>query len=127
MKDLVIFNGNVNYSEPEFTWNHTAGPTQITFLHSNKFPEKYKDDLFIGDTNNGYLYSFDLNENRTSFILKGALEDKVADSPKELDDVILGQGFGHITDLEVGPDGYLYVLSHNSNTAMIFKITSNDI
>ena len=127
IKDLVIFNGNGKYSEPEFTWNHTAGPTQITFLKSDKFPEKYKDDLFIGDTNNGYLYSFDLNENRTSFILKGALEDKVADSPKELDDVILGQGFGHITDLEVGPDGYLYVLSHNSNTAMIFKITSNDI
>jgi glucose/arabinose dehydrogenase len=127
IEDLVIFNGNGKYSEPEFTWNHTAGPTQITFLNSDKFPEKYKDDLFVGDTNNGYLYNFDLNENRTSFILKGALEDMVADNPEELDDVILGQGFGHITDIEVGPDGYLYVLSHNSNTAMIFKITSNDI
>jgi hypothetical protein len=48
--------------------------------------------------------------------LKGDLEDKVADSPKELNDIIIGQGFGQITDIEVGPDGYLYVLSHDNNT-----------
>jgi glucose/arabinose dehydrogenase len=127
MNGLVNFNGNGKYGEPEFSWNQTVGPTQITFLHSDKFQEKYKDDLFLGDTNNGYLYHFDLNQNRTSLILKGSLEDKIADNPKELDDIIIGEGFGHITDIEVGPDGYLYVLSHNNNTVMISKISSNKI
>ncbi len=127
MKDLVNFNGNGKYSEPEFTWNHTVGPTQITFLHSDKFGVDYKDDLFLGDTNNGYLYHFDLNANRTSLILKGSLKDKIADNPKELNDIIIGEGFGHITDIEVGPDGYLYVLSHDNNIVMIFKISSKKI
>jgi glucose/arabinose dehydrogenase len=126
MKDLVNFNGNGKYSEPEFTWNHTAGPTQIAFLNSDRFPEKYKDDLFVGDTNYGYLYHFDLNEKRTSLILNGTLGDKVADSPEELHDVILGQGFGHITDIEVGPDGYLYILSHHMDEVSIYRIVSSN-
>jgi Carboxypeptidase regulatory-like domain len=39
------------------------------------------------------------------------LADLVADSNDELQEVILGTGFGGITDLKVGPDGRLYVLS----------------
>lgn len=57
------FNGKGKYSPPEFTWNQTVGPTAIKFLKSEKYPEKYKNDLFIGDTNNGYLYHLDLNKN----------------------------------------------------------------
>ena len=47
-------------------------------------PKIYKDDLFVGDTNNGYLYHFDLNENRTSLKLDGVLNDKIAGKPEEL-------------------------------------------
>jgi hypothetical protein len=35
----------------------------------------------------------------------------VADSNAEFQEVLLGTGFGGITDLKVGPDGLLYVLS----------------
>jgi glucose/arabinose dehydrogenase len=49
-----------------------------------------------------------LNQNRTALSLQGPLVDKVADSDKELDNVIFAGGFGLITDLEIGPDGYLY-------------------
>ena len=50
----------------------------------------------------------------------GLLADKVANSDSELeeaagssgdDGIIFGKGFGGITDLEVGADGYLYVVS----------------
>jgi hypothetical protein len=58
------------------------------------------------------LYNFDLNENRTKLKLKGDLIDKTANNNKELDDVILGHGFGVITDIKEGPDGYLYLTSH---------------
>jgi aldose sugar dehydrogenase len=42
--------------------------------------------------------------------LDGALTDKVANSNDDLSDSIVGMGFSGITDIEVGPDGYLYIL-----------------
>jgi len=123
-KALADFNGNGKYSRPEFTWNQTVGPAQIKFLDSSKYPKEFKDDLFVGDTNNGYLYHFNLNDDRTSLRLNGSLSDHVANSNNELTDVIIGEGFGQITDLELSPDGYLYVLSHDKNMAMLYKILS---
>ena len=40
------------------------------------------------------------------------LADKQVNNPKEVIPLIFGSGFGGITDLEVGPDGYLYVLTY---------------
>jgi len=122
---LENFNGKGEYSQPEFTWNYTVGPTALKFLHSDNYPKVYKDDLFVGDTNNGYLYHFDLNEDRTSLKLDGVLSDKIADSTEELKGIIFGVNFGQITDIDVSPDGYLYILSHYKNKATIFKIVSN--
>jgi hypothetical protein len=67
--------------------------------------------MFVGDFRNGNIYHFKLNEDRTQLSLDGPLQDKIVDSPDELKTKLFGQGFGAITDLEVGPDGYLYVLS----------------
>jgi aldose sugar dehydrogenase len=45
-------------------------------------------------------------------ILEEVLADKIANNATENKDIIFGEGFGGITDLEVGPyDGYLYVVS----------------
>jgi glucose/arabinose dehydrogenase len=124
--ELVNFNGKGKYSAPEFIWKQTVGPTAIKFLDSDKYGNEYKYDLFVGDVNNGYLYHFDLNKDRSGLDLRGPLEDRVADtnSDDELDQIKFGEGFGPITDMKVGPDGYLYILSnHNqNNTANIFKI-----
>jgi glucose/arabinose dehydrogenase len=120
--DLVSFDGRGKYSAPEFIWKQTVGPTAIKFLHSDKYGKEYKDDLFVGDFNNGYLYHFDLSKDRSGLSLNSPLEDKVADTPEELKEVIFGKGFGVITDIEVGPDGYLYILSHYGSRAYIFKI-----
>jgi hypothetical protein len=35
-----------------------------------------------------------------------------------MDDIIFAKGFNGIADLQVGPDGYLYIISHLS----IFRI-----
>jgi aldose sugar dehydrogenase len=113
-KGLVDFNGTGKYSPPKFAWFHpTVGPTAVKFLNSTKLGEKYENDMFVGDFHYGYLYHFDLNKKRDGLVLNGSLADKVANSPKELQkgDIIFGKGFGGITDLQVGPDGYLYVLS----------------
>jgi aldose sugar dehydrogenase len=121
-KNLVDFGGNGEYSVPEFIWKQTVAPTAIKFLHSDRYGKDYKDDLFVGDVNNGYLYHFDLNKERSGLLLNGTLIDKVADSPEELKKVIFANGFDRILDLEVGPDGYLYILSEHDHNANIFKI-----
>ena len=56
-------------------------------------------------------------------MLKGELKDKLANSDDELRDVIFARGLSAngISDLEVDPDGYLYVLSYGRNGA-IYKI-----
>jgi hypothetical protein len=67
--------------------------------------------MFVGDVDTGSLYHFKLNQQRDGLALTGALADKVANTPQESQQVVLGRGFGTITDLQVGPDGYLYVLT----------------
>lgn len=56
-------------------------------------------------------YKFKLDQNRTSLLLNPPLEDKVSDGKNETQAIIFGKGFGVVTDMKVGPDGYLYVLS----------------
>ena len=110
--NLVDFDGRGTYSEPELDWQEEIGPTAITFLNSDKLGDEYENDLFIGTAhNNGNIYNFDLSDDRTELILNGPLTDKVADNISENQDIIWGKGFDIITDLEVGPDGYLYVVS----------------
>jgi glucose/arabinose dehydrogenase len=110
-ENLVEFEGKGKYSDPEFVWNYTVGPTALKFLTSDKYGQEFQNDLFVGDFNNGYLYHFDLNEDRTGLELSGKLKDRIADTPHELEDAVFGKQFGPITDIKVGPDGLLYVLS----------------
>jgi aldose sugar dehydrogenase len=75
--------------------------------------KQYENDIFVGDVNNGRIYHFKLNQSRTGLLLKGPLMDKVADTDKELDNAVFAGDFGIITDIKVGPDGYLYFVVFN--------------
>jgi glucose/arabinose dehydrogenase len=111
-QDLVNFWGKGNYSDPEFVWTDTVGPTAIKFLHSNKLGKQYENDAFVSDVTQGNIYRFDLANNRTGLKVEGSLADRIANNATENNDIIFGDGFGGISDLEVGPyDGYLYVVS----------------
>jgi glucose/arabinose dehydrogenase len=124
--DLINFGGRGNYSSPEFIWKYTVGPTAIKFLNSDKLGMNYQNDLFVGDNNLGNLYHFDLSKDRRQLALTGVLGDKVADTNSELGDVIFGQFFDGITDIDVGPDGYLYILSYKENNFYIYRIVLKD-
>ena len=65
----------------------------------------------MGDFHNGFLYLFELSRQRTELDLTGTLGDRIVDNVVELKQNIFGLGFGGVTDVEVGPDGYLYILS----------------
>ena len=109
---LVDF-GQGKYSDPEFTWSYgPVGPTAVKFFNSTKFGKQYENDMFVGDYHKGYLYHFDLSKERNKLMLDGPLRDKEADNITESQKAIFGQGFGGITDIKVGLDGYLYVLTY---------------
>jgi len=110
--ELVDFNSKGEYSSPEFV-SYTIGLTDLTFFNSDKLGQKYENDMFVGDFHNGTVYHFDLGKNRTDLSFTKPLDDKIANGYNELENLIFAQGFGGITDLEVGPDGYLYVLATN--------------
>jgi glucose/arabinose dehydrogenase len=67
--------------------------------------------MFIGDYKFGRIYHFELNSERNALLLNDSLADKEANSDLELQNVIFGEGFGVPTDLEIGPDGTLYISS----------------
>jgi aldose sugar dehydrogenase len=48
---------------------------------------------------------------------------KIANTIGEMKDAIFANGFGRITDLEIGPDGYMYVLSSEDDGAILYKIS----
>jgi glucose/arabinose dehydrogenase len=112
-ENLVQFQGS-HYADPVFSWLRSEGVTDIEIFNSSSLGERYAYNMFVGDINNGNLYFFTINSNRTGLELGGVagLEDLVADNAEELNAVIFGRGFsGGITDIETGPDGYLYILT----------------
>jgi glucose/arabinose dehydrogenase len=110
--NLVSFNNTGKYSEPELSWfQPSPGLTSLIFFNSSKLGLKYANDMLVADFHNGNIYNFKLYPNRTSLILPPPIADKVVDTKNETQNVIFAKGFGAITDMEVGPDGYLYVLS----------------
>ncbi len=118
--NLVDFSGKGVYRAPEFAWLQVIAPSSLTFLNSSKLGKQYQDDMFVGDVLYGNIYDFKLDQNRTGLLLSGPLAGEVAHTTSELAGVIFGKGFGLTTDIQVGPDGYLYVLSYTGGS--IYKI-----
>ncbi|HET6780139.1 MAG TPA: PQQ-dependent sugar dehydrogenase [Nitrososphaera sp.] len=128
ISDLVQFEGS-HYADPVFSWRQSIGITDIEFLDSTRLGERFAGNLFVGDANNGNLYFFTLNSNRTGLDLGSfeGLEDLVADSSEEVEEVTFGTGFpGPITDIETGPDGLLYVLTFNGDLYRISPDSANE-
>jgi glucose/arabinose dehydrogenase len=101
--DLVSFQGS-QYIDPVFSWQITPAVTDIEFLHSSKLGDKYANNIFVGDYNNGNVYYFEVNEDRTGIIFDASqtdLIDLVADNEEELSTIIFASGFGSITSCSI--------------------------
>ena len=99
-----------------------VAPTALRFLNSDKLGKEYENDLFVASTK-GQIYHFDLNENRTGLSLPPVLADKLVNTKNETQDVIFARGLGKITDIKVGPEGNLYILSGYFGKPPIFRIS----
>lgn len=123
--DLVDFDGKGKYSDPEFSWavenSFRPAPTAVVFFDSDKLGEQYENDMFVADVR-GAIYNFKLEEDRMNLLLNGVLADKVADDSSEVEDLVFAEFPGVITDLKVGPDGYLYVLVFRQENGELYRI-----
>ena len=101
---------NFIYSDPEFSFERPVAVTAIEFPDGDSF-EKYSDWLFVGDYNNGRIYKFQLNSERTGFIFSNPeLSDLVLDDNDEIDEILFAEGFQTISDIEFHDDA-MYVVS----------------
>ena len=110
---LVTFDGKGKYEEPKVVWAHSTGLTSLVFFDSEKLSTEYRNDMFVGDVHNGRIFHFKLNDERNDLALPKALAGKFIENPinSGAEGIVFGAGFGGITDLTVGPDGYLYIVS----------------
>ena len=115
---------NFVYSDPEFSWHTTVAPTAIAFPDKDSF-ERYSDWLFVGDYNNGRIYNFQLNSDRTGFVFYNQkLSDLVLDDNDEVDEILFAKGFQGVTDIKFH-DGAMYVVVIGDGS--IYKISPKNI
>lgn len=118
-RDFVNFKES-HYADPVFSSYNAIGVTDIEFLKSSKLGEKYTNNIFVGDINNGNLYYLEVNKTRTGLTFDSntqpGLSDMVADNKDEISEITFGTGFGGITDIKTGPDGFLYILSYGNGS-----------
>jgi aldose sugar dehydrogenase len=122
--ELVTFDDRGKYDEPKLVWANCTGLTSIVFLDSDKLGTQYRNDMFVADAHNGRIYHFRLNNERNDLVLPETLAGKVIENPVNfgLENIVFGDAFGGITDLTVGPDGNLYVVSIGQGK--VFRISS---
>ena len=118
--DLFALAG-AHYADPEFSWLAPIGVTAIAFPISQLFGAVYQSSVLVGDVNNGNLYRLPLNQARDGFTLSGGLADLVADSVAEREALRVGANFGGITDIKLGPDGRVYVVSIGDGAVYVIE------
>jgi glucose/arabinose dehydrogenase len=125
--EFVDFSSKGKYSNPEFVWDKPVAPTALAFLDSDKLGQQYTNDMFVGSAKKGTLFHFDLKPDRESLDLIGDLADLAYSKKEDSSKIVFGENFGVVTDLKVGPDGYLYVVSGSgeTGTGAIYRIVPN--
>ena len=127
--DLVSFQDSSSYANPVFSWGEAVGVTDIEFYNSDLLGDDYSNNIFVADANNHDLYFFEVNEDRSGlqFENSGIEEDLVASNENERTAVTFGTGFpSSITDIETGPDGYLYVLTYHPTMGTLYRIVPQE-
>lgn len=125
------------YQDPVFSWKYEVAPGGIGFLNSRAYGPRFQGDLFVGaatpQLEGGYLFHFNLNEDRTGFEFGSSrLQDGVADNRDkheitESRGLLIGRNFGAVTDIEMGPNGNLYVVSLTHGAVYeIFRVGADE-
>ncbi|MBV6457795.1 MAG: hypothetical protein HONBIEJF_00915 [Fimbriimonadaceae bacterium] len=116
----LIYLAGATYQDPPFSMLTPAGITSIVVPKTLKLNSPERDGVLFGDSVYGRLFRLPLNAARDAVLYTPDTQDKVADGDLESDPFLIGNSFGAMTDLQVGPDGYLYV--NTFYMAKLFRI-----
>ncbi|MFT3880053.1 MAG: PQQ-dependent sugar dehydrogenase [Gemmatales bacterium] len=121
---LVDLGLTSTYADPAFSWLSTIGVTSMEFLNGSQWGTPYNNSILVGDNNTGRLYRFRLNGSRDGFDFTGltGMADLVADNATEVNQFLFGSGFSVVTDIQVGPDGAIYIM--NLGTGSILRLVA---
>ena len=125
------------YQDPEFSWKWEVAPGGIGFLNSRALGPNFQGDLFVGAAipalEGGYLFHFNLNDDREGFefgnprLRDGVADNKAKHEITESRGLLIGRNFGSGTDIEMGPNGNLYVVSLTHGAVFeIFRVGADD-
>jgi aldose sugar dehydrogenase len=89
------------YDEPKAVFENSRNLTAITFQDSETLGSQYENTMFVGDMR-GSIFNFHLNNNRDGLVN--------ATTPIEN---LFAKWFGPISDLKIGANGELYVLTYS--------------
>ena len=122
LNELVTFDDRGHYEEPKLVWTKSTGLTALIFLDTDRLGHQYRNNVFVGSVHNGHIYRFELNSQRNDIALPQILANKLIQNPINVgaQKVIFASGLGGVTDLTVGPDRYLYIVSISEGK--IFRI-----
>ena len=120
MSRLFMLPG-AHYSAPELSWKYEVAPGGIGFVNGRSLGPQFDGDLFVAAARpflqGGHLFRLRLTGNRRSIgVDDPRLEDRVADNLHkweitESESLLVGRNFGVGTDVQMGPDGRLYIVS----------------
>lgn len=110
-------------NKTKFSWKSDSLVTALTFMNSSALGNKFSNDLMVGDIS-GNIYKFELDKSRAN-IAEG----------QNLSAELIATGFGPISDLKIGTDGALYVLTltEDSNfplakyTGSLYRVSTDKI
>jgi glucose/arabinose dehydrogenase len=110
-----------HYSAPEFSWKFEVAPGAIGFVEGRGLGPQFEGDLFVAGARpfleGGHLFRLELTGNRRAIGTDDPrLEDRVADNLlkweiTESESLLIGRNFGVGTDMQMGPNGNLFIVS----------------
>ena len=121
---------NFVYSEPEFSWYETVGPTAVAIPDADGFGQ-FSNYLFVGGYHTGIIYKFKLNSDRTGFdISDPSVSDLVLEGEKMWihlqDENVFANGFRGISDIKFH-NGAMYVVTIMDGSIYRIELAENVI
>ena len=117
---LVQYEGS-QFVEPAFAWRYPPAVTSIGFVADDALGESSTNTAWLGTVLTDSIYRYPLAEDGSGFDFGDdeGLSDLVDDNESkgdigESEPFVVGTGFGIVTHIVQGPDGMVYVVSHDS-------------
>lgn len=103
------------YNEPKAVFENSRNLTAITFQGLETLGPQYKNTMFVGDMT-GSIFNFHLNNER----------DGLVNSSTPIEN-LFAKWFGPISDLKVGANGELYVLTYSDSHDLPYSQNSGSL